>query len=377
MKNYFVLMGLLAMSGVGSAQSLTSADATSIQGKRVQSPLACADTFVLRWVAANNRFECLAGGGVGSSPSGGSTQIQYNNAGAFGASPGLTYQAASAMHVSINGGDNVMEIQQLGAATAGQSAIRFLDVNGNEQGACGFGNLRSATSSLFGHAMFCAHGDVSNSPSTASDFLIMNESAEPGHNRYVQAQFDYTGGIHFFLRDVSTEGFTMSAAGLVTIPSIVMGAASATIADAQLLHFGPATASFPALKNTGPQFNLRLGDDSDYANFNAANMTAAGNIAFGNGRGICGAGKDAANAFRCAGQSGFGYEMWADDTQDRGLQIMKTTGNVEIGAHADGGHKLNVHGDINSTTGYKANGTAGVTVTTCTQFTLGICTAGT
>src|SRR5260370_1808881 len=138
MKNYFVLMGLLAMCGVGSAQSLTSADAMSIQGKRVQSPLTCADTFVLRWVAANNRFECLAGGGVGSSPAGASAQIQYNNAGAFGASSGLTYQAASAMHVAINGGDNVMEIQQLGAATSGQSAIRYLDVNGNEQGACGF-----------------------------------------------------------------------------------------------------------------------------------------------------------------------------------------------------------------------------------------------
>ncbi len=35
-------------------------NATRIQGNAVKSPLACSDTFVLTWVTANNRFECLA-----------------------------------------------------------------------------------------------------------------------------------------------------------------------------------------------------------------------------------------------------------------------------------------------------------------------------
>ena len=90
MKNYLILTGLLVASSAGSAQSLSSSNATSIQGKRVKSPLACGNAFVLTWVGANNRFECLAGGGAGSSPAGADKQIQFNNAGAFGASSGFT-----------------------------------------------------------------------------------------------------------------------------------------------------------------------------------------------------------------------------------------------------------------------------------------------
>ena len=78
----------------GSAQSLSSPNATSIQGKRVKSPLGCTDTFVLKWVAANSRFECLAGGGAGSSPAA-HKQIQYNNSGAFGASSGFTFTSGT------------------------------------------------------------------------------------------------------------------------------------------------------------------------------------------------------------------------------------------------------------------------------------------
>src|SRR5229473_3253142 len=102
-KTYSIAVGLLVASSVGSAQSLSNANATSIQGKRVKSPLSCGDTFVLKWVAANSRFECLAGGGSGgsgSSPAGANTQIQYNNSGAFGASSGFTF-ASGAHELSL------------------------------------------------------------------------------------------------------------------------------------------------------------------------------------------------------------------------------------------------------------------------------------
>ena len=117
MKNYIVLLGLLAMSSVGSAQSLTNGDATSIQGKRVKSPLTCADTFVLTWVAANSRFECLAGGGgggAGSSPAGADTQIQYNNSGAFGASSGFAF-ASGTHELSLGpaGSESVLRLPSL------------------------------------------------------------------------------------------------------------------------------------------------------------------------------------------------------------------------------------------------------------------------
>jgi len=92
-ETYPILLGLLVTSGVSPAQSLSNTNATSIQGKRVKSPLSCGDTFVLKWVAVNSRFECLAGGGSGS-PAGADKQIQYNNAGAFGASSGFTFTSS-------------------------------------------------------------------------------------------------------------------------------------------------------------------------------------------------------------------------------------------------------------------------------------------
>src|SRR5262249_24085010 len=100
MRKYFALIGLLAVSQAGRAQSLTNTNATSIQGKPVKSPLTCNDGFVLTWVAANSRFECLAGGSGGggggaTSPAGTNTQIQYNNNGAFGASAGFTFASGT------------------------------------------------------------------------------------------------------------------------------------------------------------------------------------------------------------------------------------------------------------------------------------------
>src|SRR5882724_10095586 len=114
MKNFFVLMGLLATSGVGSGQSLSNTNATSIQGKRVKSPLTCADAFVLTWVAANSRFECVAGGGVGSSPAGANTQIQYNNSGAFGASSGFTFAGGThELSLGPTGSEGVLRLPSL------------------------------------------------------------------------------------------------------------------------------------------------------------------------------------------------------------------------------------------------------------------------
>ncbi len=117
MKNYPILIGLLVTSSVGSAQSLSNADATSIQGKPVKSPLSCGDTFVLTWVAANSRFECLAGGGSGSSPAGADKQIQYNNAGAFGASSGFTFTSGTGeLSLGPSGTESVLRLPSLDAS---------------------------------------------------------------------------------------------------------------------------------------------------------------------------------------------------------------------------------------------------------------------
>src|SRR5439155_7199339 len=117
MKTYPILIGLLVTSNVGSAQSLSNANATSIQGKRVKSPLSCGDTFVLKWVAANSRFECLAGGGSGGSPAGADTQIQYNSSGAFGASSGFTFTSGTReLNLGPSGTESVVRLPSLDAS---------------------------------------------------------------------------------------------------------------------------------------------------------------------------------------------------------------------------------------------------------------------
>ncbi len=69
-------------------------NATRIQGNSVKSPLNCSNGYVLTWVTANLRFECLAGGGGAGNPGGSSTQLQYNNAGSFGGTTGLTWDGS-------------------------------------------------------------------------------------------------------------------------------------------------------------------------------------------------------------------------------------------------------------------------------------------
>ncbi|HTM49907.1 MAG TPA: hypothetical protein VL285_14545 [Bryobacteraceae bacterium] len=114
MRNHAILTGLLAVSGVLPAQTLSNSNATSIQGKRVKSPLVCGDGFVLTWIGANNRFDCLAGGGVGSSPAGSDKQIQFNSSGAFGASAGFTFNiAARELSLGPSGAESVLRLPSL------------------------------------------------------------------------------------------------------------------------------------------------------------------------------------------------------------------------------------------------------------------------
>jgi len=125
MRDYVILIGLFVTSTVGLAQSLSNSNATSIQGKRVKSPLACADTSVLRWVAANSRFECLAGGS--GSPAGDDKQIQYNNSGAFGASSGFTFTSGTReLSLGPSGAEAALRLPSLDASrwsVKGTSAI--------------------------------------------------------------------------------------------------------------------------------------------------------------------------------------------------------------------------------------------------------------
>jgi hypothetical protein len=66
-KPLFILA--IGLAVLAPAQEVQTGSASSLQGLRIKFPLACVDGYVITWVAANNRFECLAGGAGGGSPS--------------------------------------------------------------------------------------------------------------------------------------------------------------------------------------------------------------------------------------------------------------------------------------------------------------------
>jgi len=59
-------------------------------GIPIKNPLGCSDQYVLRYVAAANRFECLVTGSVAADPAGSNGQIQFDASGIFGATAGST-----------------------------------------------------------------------------------------------------------------------------------------------------------------------------------------------------------------------------------------------------------------------------------------------
>jgi len=83
----------------------------------------------------------------------------------------ITLYDNGAISIFADGGDNALEIQQKNAATAGQSAIRFLDVNGSEMGVVGFGNKRSP-GDRWTNKMFLVGGNVYDNTSTPADITL-------------------------------------------------------------------------------------------------------------------------------------------------------------------------------------------------------------
>jgi lysophospholipase L1-like esterase len=57
---------IVSLASLARAQDVTTGNASSLQGMRVKFPLTCSDGYAVTWAAANNRFECLAPGGAGS-----------------------------------------------------------------------------------------------------------------------------------------------------------------------------------------------------------------------------------------------------------------------------------------------------------------------
>lgn len=88
------------------------------------------DGYVVTYDAATDQFKLAAGGGGGGTPGGANTQVQYNNAGAFGGNSGFTYDGAGGVAVSAS-------IIVGGNATAA-GFIRLLEDSDNGSNYTGF-----------------------------------------------------------------------------------------------------------------------------------------------------------------------------------------------------------------------------------------------
>jgi hypothetical protein len=109
-KAILISLGVVWLIASAYAQGLSSSDATSLQGKRIKAPLTCgADGYVITWVAANSRFECLAqtGGGSGTVTNSGSLTsgaVIKGNGGADVTASGASIDASN--NLSTPGGIN-------------------------------------------------------------------------------------------------------------------------------------------------------------------------------------------------------------------------------------------------------------------------------
>jgi hypothetical protein len=214
---------------------------------------------VLSQVLATTMTNLDAVGGRASLGTAGCVPYQ-TSAGVVTCSVQFVYYANSAFHVAINGGDNVMEIQQLAAATQGQSAIRYLDVNGREMGAIGYGNQRGGGGNTFNNEMFIAHGEVTGGLSPANDFALYNENVSSGHSRYIQYRANYDGAQYWYPKWSNTPAMTLDASGNLIVPAVT----------------GPTT--FTGIFNvTGTQANqfTVASTQADFVNFTSSSASAA------------------------------------------------------------------------------------------------------
>ena len=143
--------GIVNLKGTTSGTvALSVADAAGTWTMKLPTT-AGTNGYYLQTDGLGNTTWAVGGGGGGGSPGGSNTQIQYNNAGAFGGSPAFTfngtttvglgvasttggifnlYNASSAYAVSLKSGNN-SAAWSLTLPTSGGSANYFLQTDGN------------------------------------------------------------------------------------------------------------------------------------------------------------------------------------------------------------------------------------------------------
>jgi hypothetical protein len=322
MRNYSILIGLLIASHAGMAQKLTSSNATSIQGRRVKSPLTCADTFVLTWVAANSRFECQAGGGgtggaSSTPPAGADRQIQYNNAGAFGASSGFTYTSGThELSLGPSSSESVLRIPSFDTSrwsVKGTSAI----LNGVRDNLFRLGwnvDQEDATEPQFLIQMESKYFDATAPASTSSELHLGAYTAVDGTGRRPiqiniyrtnnadnshlanDVQLTFTGNLRVVSSDNSVNPFEVVDKGPVLIHSQFLASDSNGLAWLKQKRASASTYSTLAYLDTGNRWlfspdaepvvagaKFTVGSVSDASDFELSVDPVARNVKIGSG----------------------------------------------------------------------------------------------
>lgn len=173
---WVVGVGLVLLCWPCFAQSYGRGNATALQGLPVQKALACSDTDVLTWVAADGQFECgAAGGGI--------------------VTPVTVTEGGTGANMSATGGSHYIVRQNSSGGVFTASVLAALDLPGTlaSLGQCGFGAGYSGLSFTSGVAC------------TSTTYNILSGTGDP--TLYYNVP---TGNVHAF-RVNSTNVLTLSA----------------------------------------------------------------------------------------------------------------------------------------------------------------------
>ncbi len=159
-----------------------NSNARRIQGAAIKSPLACSDTFVLTWVSANNRFECLAG----VAGSGAGDALVANPLSQFAATTSLQFKGVISDETGSGAVVFATSPTLVTPALGTPSALVLTNATGLPAASVLAGSLGAGNYTLGGHLLFTdATFDIGASGATRPRDLYLSRDATVGRNLIV------------------------------------------------------------------------------------------------------------------------------------------------------------------------------------------------
>jgi hypothetical protein len=257
MMTRFLLWGLLLLAGAAEGQTnfYHILDQYPIFTSTTPGWVPLSGGGTTNFLRADGTWAVPAGGGGGGTPGGSTTQVQFNNAGAFGGTSGFTYTQATSS-LAVTGGATVGTLSVTGNATTGATvtmpaAFGFSQAPATSQGATvtnnlwTFGGLTTHSSgATFGVAGTTGAISILSSNLSAGNTLNIGMGGTPGFRFLNSAANAWVpiGSLSSWIASTGTFGF-----GSTTNPETQDGAFSRLGAASVALGNGTAGNTSGAL----------------------------------------------------------------------------------------------------------------------------------